>query len=95
MTDNQQIFMLTVGQLKEIIREVIANPSENKQEKALKSEKRYLYSIQELATFLGVSYPTAHRLKSTILNAAVYQKGRTILIDPDKVLELMKSKMFE
>ena len=95
MSDNQQIFMLTVGQLKDIIREVIANPSESKPEKTPKSEKRYLYSIQELATFLGVSYPTAHRLKSTILRSAVYQKGRTILIDTDKVLELMKSNMFE
>lgn len=91
MTDNQQIFMLTVGQLKDLIREVISNPSNNKSEETPDSEKRYLYSIQELATFLGVSYPTAHRLKSTILRSAVYQTGRTILIDSDKVIELMKS----
>ena len=91
MTDNQQIFMLTVGQLKDLIREVISNPRDNKLEETSHNEKRYLYSIQDLATFLGVSYPTAHRLKSTILRSAVYQTGRTILIDTDKVIELMKS----
>ena len=91
MTDNQQIFMLTVGQLKDLIREVISNPSDKKQEETPSPEKRYLYSINELALFLGVSYPTAHKLKNTLLRPAVYQAGRTILIDSDKVIELLKS----
>ena len=53
------------------------------------TERRYIYSIKQLAAFLGVSYVTAWKMKNTTLKDAVYQQGRTILIDEERVLELM------
>ena len=90
MNEEQQIFMLTVGQLKGIIKEAMKDQRQTSDEETTK-EKNYLYGVHDLARFLGVSYPTAHKLKSGILKPAVYQTGRTILFDRDKVVQILKS----
>lgn len=90
--DNTPIAMLTARQLKDYLfgdgqqeREAPPTPSN-------KDGKRYLYGVNGLAKFLNVSYPTAWKLKETKLKSAVYQQGRVIMIDADKVLELMSNE---
>lgn len=52
---------------------------------------KYVYGIQGLANLLGCSVPTASRIKkSGILDGAITQVNRTIVIDPDKALELLR-----
>ncbi len=50
-----------------------------------------VYGLQGLAEFLHVSTTTAWRLKkSHKYDAAIYQNGRCIITDTDKLLELMQ-----
>lgn len=56
-----------------------------------KNQKVYVYGINGLASILGCSRPTAQRIKSSgKLDAAISQSGRTIVIDVDKALELIR-----
>ena len=53
-------------------------------------EPKLITGIQGLATFLGISYSTAWRIKSSgILKDATTQYNRTILFDAEKVLEAL------
>lgn len=90
ISDNTPIAMLTVKQLKDYLFGEDGHTDKNQPEPP--REKRYLYSIKELANFLSVSYKTAWNLKDTVLRPAVYQQGRVIMIDADKVLELMSNE---
>lgn len=87
--DNTPIAMMTAGQLKSYLFGDGGNGTPAGEQKQASTEKRYLYSVKQLAAFLNVSYPTAWKLKDTTLRPAVYQQGRTILFDVEKVLELM------
>ena len=93
INDSTPLAALTVGQFKELFGEgttrTEGNTDKNQPEP---NEKRYLYSIKELASFLNVSYKTAWTLKDTVLRPAVYQQGRVIMIDAEKVLELMSNE---
>ncbi|MGI6224120.1 MAG: DUF3853 family protein [Prevotella sp.] len=52
-----------------------------------------IYGIDGLAKFLGTSKSTAQRIKkSGIINEAIAQRGRTIVIDGDKAIELLKTR---
>ena len=53
-------------------------------------QKRYVYGIEGLAKLIGKSKNTAQRLKSSgIIDDAIIQNGRTIMIDADHALELI------
>lgn len=53
--------------------------------------RKYVYGMQGLANLLGCSVPTASRIKSSgILNDAIAQYERTIVIDAELALNLMK-----
>ena len=86
---NMFIATMTAAQLKDYLFGEAGAKSETNTKADAGKEKRYLYSVRELASFLRVSYTTAWKLKSTVLKSAVYQQGRTILIDADEVVKLM------
>lgn len=93
ITDNTPVAMLTVKQLKDyLFGDDGSDTPTSKQQPGQQPEKRYLYSVKQLATFLNVSYVTAWKLKKNILRPAVYQQGRVIMIDADMVLELMSNE---
>ena len=55
------------------------------------NKKTHVYGISGLAAILGCSRPTAQRIKSTgKLDSAISQTGRTIVVDVDKALELIR-----
>ena len=56
------------------------------------SEKKYEYGLKGLAKILGCSRSKASELKSSgILDEAIVQNGNLIIIDKEKVLELLAS----
>ena len=55
------------------------------------AEKHLVYGLQGIADFLHQSITTAWRLKkSGKYDAAISQRGRCIITDTDKLLELMR-----
>ena len=59
--------------------------------KAKDSQDHLVYGLKGIADFLHQSITTAWRLKkSGKFNAAISQRGRCIITDTDKLLELMR-----
>lgn len=56
-------------------------------------EKQYVYGIQGIADTFGCSIPTANRIKASgLIDGAICQVGRKIVIDPVLAIELLKGK---
>ena len=56
-----------------------------------KKNKKYEYGLKGLAKILGCSRSTASKIKSSgILDEAICQNGKLIIIDKEKALELLK-----
>ena len=56
------------------------------------SEKKYEYGLKGLAKILGCSRSKASELKSSgILDDAIIQTGNLIIIDKEKVLQILAS----
>ena len=54
-------------------------------------EKRFVYGIAGIAQLLNCSKATANRVKkSGVIDKAISQCGRTITVDADMALELLK-----
>jgi len=85
------IWQLTVADFIDLHRQIMANevrPPANSY-----TEKKYVYGLSGLATLLQCSKKTASTIKSSgKIDAAVIQEGRKIIIDSEKVLELLKRK---
>lgn len=74
------LWQLTVGEFLEI-------------SKSLIYEKKYEYGLKGLAKILGCSVSKASEIKSTgILDDAIVQKGKIIIIDKEKALQLFAQK---
>jgi len=62
------------------------------QESSPSVPQKYVYGIQGLANLLGCSVPTASRIKkSGVLDGAITQVKRTIVIDAEKALRLLRA----
>lgn len=82
-----EILLMDKEQLLEAIKEVVNDSVQSSN----KSQKTYVYGINGLASILGCSRPTAQRIKSTgKLDEAISQNGRTIVVNVEKALELIR-----
>lgn len=81
INDQTPIVMLTVGQLKEMLREEF-----HKQETIQKdyTTPKYIFGLKGIREEFNVSHSTAQKYKNTILKDAVIQHGRKIIIDVEK-----------
>ena len=52
--------------------------------------KRYVHGISGIKSLFNCSYPTAHKLKETIIKPAVMQQGRVIVVDAELAVQLFK-----
>lgn len=68
--------------------EKVKTDENNKSEQSARNRK-YLYSLQELADFLHCSMPTAQRMKNEG-RIPYKQTGRKVIYDPDAVLIAME-----
>jgi hypothetical protein len=65
-------------------------------QKAYWTEKKYEYGLKGLAKMLGCSRSKASELKSSgILDEAIIQNGKIIIIDKEKVLQLLATNKNE
>jgi catalase len=92
ITDDTPIVMLTVGQLREILIPKALYDLIEKQQKIEKERipKRYVHGVSGIKQLFNCSYPTAHKLKETILKPAVKQQGRVIVVDADLAMKLFQ-----
>ena len=89
---NTPIWQLTLGDFLQIFQKY-TEPS-NKIEIETVEKKEYVYGINGLADLIGCSKTHASRLKSQgIFDEAIIQRGRTIIIDKEKALELFNNKL--
>lgn len=85
---NTRIIDLTVGQLMELLESV-----QGATEHAPELERRLVYGIAGIAQIFNCSIATANRIKkSGKINKAISQRGRLIVVDANKALELFNNK---
>lgn len=67
------------------------NPELPKEKSNPTKGKNYVYGIRGIAKLLGCSQSSANRLKkSGIIDKAIIQNGRKIIVDSELALELIK-----
>lgn len=87
-TDETPLFHLSVGQLKDLLR---SNATEVRME--VKTTEAPLSGNKAAADFLGVSIAHLYRLKNDgVLDGAFSQKGRIILYDRKKLLDVFSKR---
>ncbi len=95
LNEEKALIQATIGDLKELIEEVFAPEGDFPEEQPQRTEvKRHLvYGLAGLARLLGVCRATASKIKSTgILDPAISQHGKVIVVDADLALELLRAK---
>ena len=87
---NKALFNITLGDLKDVIKAVL---DERAAEDAVKaSEKKFVYGIAGIRKLFGCSDSTALRIKkSGVIDDAITQQGKTIVVDAEYALALVKA----
>lgn len=86
ISNDTRLIDLTVGELKAVIQDFISRQNP-------KGEKKYVYGLQGLADLLHCTKRHASKIKSSgILNEAIRQRRRTIVIDSELALELFGNR---
>lgn len=91
---NKPLGALTVQELFDILAPLISRqqPTQPVSSEQTNDNKRYVYGLAGLARLVGCSIVTANRIKkSGVINKAISQVGRKIIIDADLALELLNS----
>ena len=87
---NTPVAMLTLGQLKDALRE---DAPKNVGAQIVDTPKRFVYGITGIAKLFNCSAATASRIKASgRINGAVKQIGRKIVVDADMALQLAGEK---
>lgn len=92
MKKDKPIYLATLGDLQEMFGEMFAPPNDYLADPYARDVKRhFVYGLAGLAKLLGVCKATASSIKrSGILDPAISQHGKVIVVDADLALELMK-----
>ena len=93
--EQNQIAVMTPEQLKEFAAEAaraaLATGSAQAQQET-EPGKRYVYGLRGRRDLFNVSHPTAQKYKNTFLAPAVMQRGRKIIVDVAKAMQLYDAK---
>lgn len=80
------LWQLTVGEFIELQKDI------NKEFYIQLTKGKYEYGLKGLAKILGCSRAKASKVKqSGVLDEAIFQNGKNIIIDREKALELFKA----
>lgn len=91
---DNQIIVMTGAQLKEFAAETarqtlaVHNLIMSAEEK---TGKRYVYGLRGISELFNVSIVTAQKYKNTFLAPAIIQRGRKLVTDVDKAMELFNA----
>ena len=89
---SKPIAMMTGEELTFLIKNCASN---NNPSPTILQQKNY-YGIEGIAQIFGCSVPTANRIKkSGVIDDAITQIGRKIIIDAEKALALVKAAKLE
>lgn len=89
MDYNKPIFSATLGDLREVLMDVLTDLNNQQPTEPLSRPKQLVYGIAGIAKIFGCSQVTAQRIKSEgTIDPAVSQIGDIIVTDVDKALEL-------
>ena len=89
---NKPLGALTVQELLNILAPLISRQQSTQpvSSEQTNDNKRYVYGLAGLARLVGCSIVTANRIKKRgVINKAISQVGRKIIIDADLALELL------
>ena len=76
-----------------LIKAVLCNQLEDPPVNSKEEKKHYVFGFKGIAQLFGCSISTASRIKkSGVIDDAITQVGRKILVDADKALALVKEK---
>lgn len=89
--DTTPIAALTVGNLKQLIKDLIRDQKPSQQQPESYSGKRYVYGLKGIQDLFGVCHLTAQRYKNVVLAPACMQNGRKIVVDVDHAMELFNT----
>lgn len=84
------IFVMTQKDLDEYTGKIIAAVRES----GVPKEERtaYVYGLKGIKALFGVSHTTAQRYKNTFLAPAVTQRGKKLVVDVAKAMDLFNAK---
>lgn len=89
MNTQPQVIAITSDQLKDFAGEVAAKLMAAKTETSQhENERRFVYGLRGIRELFNVSHVTAQKYKNTFLAPAVMQRGRKIVVDVAKALDL-------
>lgn len=88
ISESTPIAMLTVGQLREALG--ISNEEQPPKIQSNEQPRQYVFGISGIRKLFGISHVTACKYKSTVIRDAVSQRGRVIITDADKAMQLFK-----
>ena len=86
---NTPIWQLTVDQFKELLQSSQPEKSVNEDNNQM-PPKRYVHGVSGIRSLFNCSYPTAHKLKETIIKPAVSQQGKVIIVDAELAIKLFQ-----
>lgn len=89
MNENTRLIDLTVGQLQDLIYETVNRSIAKVNTNITSNEKKLVYGIDGIAELFGCSRTKANEIKqSGIIDKAVIQIGRKIVVDAELALKL-------
>jgi len=87
---SKSLLSMTLGDLKDIIKSVLDERAA--EDVANTSAKKYVYGIAGIRDLFGCSDSTALRIKkSGVIDDAITQQGKTIVVDAEYALALVKA----
>ena len=92
MIENKLLLNTTTEEFIEALRTGLglATTAENSGDSAVMTKKHFVYGLAGLCKLLGCSTSTAARIKkSGVIDAAISQHGKIIVVDADLALELL------
>ena len=85
------IAALTVGNLKQLITDLVREQKADAIPPVTQAGKRFVYGLKGIQDLFGVCHLTAQRYKDGFLAPACMQNGRKIVVDVDLAIELFNT----
>lgn len=89
--DTKPIAALTVGNLKQLITDLVREQKVDAIPLVTQAGRRYVYGLKGIQDLFGVCHLTAQRYKDGFLAPACMQNGRKIVVDVELAIELFNT----
>lgn len=89
---NKALFQLSVGEFIDLMDSIINKSKDEKVSQDAPKERRLEYGIAGIARIFNCSISTANRIKASgKIDKAISQRGRLIVVDVEKAVQLFDS----